>query len=98
MASAAVVLARRACSAHSFPASVSLPPELDLGLDLELNLPRRPENEAQPAIDEKLTRLATVLGQTSDRMRDPTMQTADNFNSDCMIFCGIQCVTGCGWM
>ncbi|KAH7155485.1 PLAC8 family-domain-containing protein [Dactylonectria estremocensis] len=39
-----------------------------------------------------------LLGQTADRMRDPTMQTADNFNSDCMIFCGIQCVTGCGWI
>ncbi|KAK7430279.1 hypothetical protein QQZ08_003254 [Neonectria magnoliae] len=39
-----------------------------------------------------------LLGKTADRMRDPTMQTADNFNSDCMIFCGIQCVTGCGWI
>ncbi|CAM1504321.1 Fc.00g019120.m01.CDS01 [Cosmosporella sp. VM-42] len=39
-----------------------------------------------------------LLGQTADRMRDPTMATADNFNSDCMLFCGIQCVTGCGWI
>ncbi|KAF5663092.1 plac8 family [Fusarium heterosporum] len=39
-----------------------------------------------------------LLGKTSDRMRDPTMQTADTCNSDALIFCAIQCVTGCGWI
>ncbi|KAM0250606.1 hypothetical protein ACHAP5_002136 [Fusarium lateritium] len=39
-----------------------------------------------------------LLGKTSDRMRDPTMQTADTCNSDTLIFCAIQCVTGCGWI
>ncbi|KAI1064688.1 hypothetical protein LB507_000141 [Fusarium sp. FIESC RH6] len=39
-----------------------------------------------------------LLGKTADRMRDPTMQTADTCNSDTLIFCAIQCVTGCGWI
>ncbi|KAM0383307.1 hypothetical protein ACHAPY_002423 [Fusarium culmorum] len=39
-----------------------------------------------------------LLGKTSDRMRDPTMQTADTCNSDTLIFTAIQCVTGCGWI
>ncbi|KAI8691533.1 hypothetical protein LRP88_08790 [Fusarium phalaenopsidis] len=39
-----------------------------------------------------------LLGKTADRMRDPTMQTADTCNSDCLIFCAINCVTGCGWI
>lgn len=39
-----------------------------------------------------------VLGQTSERIRDPSMQTADMMNSDCMIHGLITCFTGCGWM
>ncbi|CAK7221223.1 hypothetical protein SCUCBS95973_004421 [Sporothrix curviconia] len=39
-----------------------------------------------------------LLGKTSDRLRDPTMQTADSMNSDCMVFTAIQCFTGCGWI
>ncbi|RSM18875.1 hypothetical protein BHE90_004338 [Fusarium euwallaceae] len=39
-----------------------------------------------------------LLGKTADRMRDPTMQTADTCNSDCLIFTAINCVTGCGWI
>ncbi|EEU48783.1 hypothetical protein Neosp_011420 [[Neocosmospora] mangrovei] len=39
-----------------------------------------------------------LLGKTADRMRDPTMQTADTCNSDALIFCAINCVTGCGWI
>ncbi|CAK7206808.1 hypothetical protein SEUCBS139899_009614 [Sporothrix eucalyptigena] len=39
-----------------------------------------------------------LLGKTSDRMRDPTMQTADSMNSDCMVFTAIHCLTGCGWI
>ncbi|KAH7124919.1 PLAC8 family-domain-containing protein [Dactylonectria estremocensis] len=39
-----------------------------------------------------------LLGQTSDRIRDPTMETAESCNCDCMIFCTIQCMTGCGWI
>ncbi|CAK7221268.1 hypothetical protein SBRCBS47491_004470 [Sporothrix bragantina] len=39
-----------------------------------------------------------LLGKTSDRMRDPTMQSADSMNSDCMVFTAIHCFTGCGWI
>ncbi|KAI5467345.1 PLAC8 family-domain-containing protein [Mariannaea sp. PMI_226] len=39
-----------------------------------------------------------LLGKTADRMRDPTMQTASACNSECMIFCGIQAITGCGFI
>ncbi|KAK3933600.1 PLAC8 family-domain-containing protein [Diplogelasinospora grovesii] len=39
-----------------------------------------------------------LLGKTSDRLRDPTMQSADTCNGDCMIFCAIQAITGCGWI
>ncbi|KAH6884982.1 PLAC8 family-domain-containing protein [Thelonectria olida] len=39
-----------------------------------------------------------LLGKTADRIRDPTMETADTCNTDCMIFCGIQSLTGCGWI
>lgn len=31
-------------------------------------------------------------------MRDPSMETFEEFNSECLAFCGIQCLTGCGWM
>ncbi|KAH7113561.1 PLAC8 family-domain-containing protein, partial [Dactylonectria macrodidyma] len=40
----------------------------------------------------------TLLGRTSSRMRDPTMQAAESCNRDCWLFCCIQCVTGCGWI
>ncbi|KAH7115493.1 hypothetical protein B0J13DRAFT_572242, partial [Dactylonectria estremocensis] len=30
-----------------------------------------------------------LLGQTSDRIRDPTMETAESCNCDCTIFCTI---------
>ncbi|KAI5868193.1 PLAC8-domain-containing protein [Durotheca rogersii] len=39
-----------------------------------------------------------LLGQTSERIRDPSMQTADLMNSDCMLHGGITCLTGCGWI
>ncbi|KAI1386779.1 PLAC8-domain-containing protein [Hypoxylon trugodes] len=39
-----------------------------------------------------------LLGQTSERIRDPSMQTADMMNSDCMIHGLINCFTGCGWI
>ncbi|KAI1397169.1 PLAC8-domain-containing protein [Hypoxylon fuscum] len=39
-----------------------------------------------------------LLGQTSERIRDPSMQTADMLNSDCMIHGLITCFTGCGWI
>ncbi|KAH6972668.1 PLAC8 family-domain-containing protein [Ilyonectria destructans] len=39
-----------------------------------------------------------VLGRTSYRMRNLNMQTPDTFNRDCMIYCGLQCLTGCGWI
>ena len=40
----------------------------------------------------------TVVGQTSERIRDPSMQNADLLNSDCLIHGAITCFTGCGWM
>lgn len=39
-----------------------------------------------------------VVGQTSERIRDPSMQNADLLNSDCLIHGAITCFTGCGWM
>ena len=42
--------------------------------------------------------LPPVVGKTSERMRDPSMQTYEAFNSDCMLMCGITYLTGCGWM
>ncbi|KAI1116882.1 PLAC8 family-domain-containing protein [Nemania sp. NC0429] len=39
-----------------------------------------------------------LLGQTSERIRDPSMQSADMLNSDCLVHGGINCFTGCGWI
>ncbi|KAI0598230.1 PLAC8 family-domain-containing protein [Biscogniauxia sp. FL1348] len=39
-----------------------------------------------------------LLGQTSERIRDPSMQNADLLNSDCLIHGAITCFTGCGWI
>ncbi|KAI1184793.1 PLAC8 family-domain-containing protein [Nemania serpens] len=39
-----------------------------------------------------------LLGQTSERIRDPSMQSADMLNSDCLLHGGINCFTGCGWI
>ncbi|KAI3337741.1 PLAC8 family-domain-containing protein [Ustulina deusta] len=39
-----------------------------------------------------------LLGQTSERIRDPSMQSADMLNSDCLLHAGISCLTGCGWI
>ncbi|KAI0841168.1 PLAC8-domain-containing protein [Hypoxylon sp. FL0890] len=39
-----------------------------------------------------------LIGQTSERIRDPSMQSADMMNSDCMIYTLISCFTGCGWI
>ncbi|KAI0395849.1 PLAC8 family-domain-containing protein [Xylariaceae sp. FL0594] len=36
--------------------------------------------------------------QTSERIRDPTGETADMMNSDCLIHGAITCFTGCGWI
>ncbi|KAI1099377.1 PLAC8-domain-containing protein [Jackrogersella minutella] len=41
---------------------------------------------------------APLIGQTSERIRDPSMQSADMMNSDCMIYGLITCFTGCGWI
>ncbi|KAI1369622.1 PLAC8 family-domain-containing protein [Xylaria arbuscula] len=39
-----------------------------------------------------------LLGNTSERIRDPSMQSADMLNSDCLIHGAISCFTGCGWI
>ncbi|KJZ71547.1 hypothetical protein HIM_09085 [Hirsutella minnesotensis 3608] len=39
-----------------------------------------------------------LLGRTVSRMRDPSMRSHDEMNSECLIFTGIQCFTGCGWI
>ncbi|CAJ2513185.1 Uu.00g013040.m01.CDS01 [Anthostomella pinea] len=39
-----------------------------------------------------------LVGNTSERIRDPTMQSADMLNSDCLIYGGIACFTGCQWI
>ncbi|KAJ8107044.1 hypothetical protein ONZ43_g6861 [Nemania bipapillata] len=39
-----------------------------------------------------------LLGQTSERLRDPSMQSADMLNSDCLLYGAISCFTGCGWI
>ncbi|KAK5628349.1 hypothetical protein RRF57_004064 [Xylaria bambusicola] len=39
-----------------------------------------------------------LLGRTSERIRDPSMETADSLNSDCLIHGVLTCFTGCGWM
>ena len=40
----------------------------------------------------------TVHGRTADRMRDPSMKTAETFNNDCLISLVLNCAVGCGWM
>ncbi|OAQ66930.1 protein family Cys-rich [Pochonia chlamydosporia 170] len=37
-------------------------------------------------------------GKTMDRMRDPSLQSHDPLNNECMIWGGIQCFTCCGWL
>ncbi|KAF4855312.1 Protein PLANT CADMIUM RESISTANCE 2 [Colletotrichum siamense] len=39
-----------------------------------------------------------LLGKTSERIRDPTMQTYEAINTDCLLYGAIQCFTGCGWI
>ncbi|KAI0011571.1 PLAC8-domain-containing protein [Xylariaceae sp. FL0662B] len=39
-----------------------------------------------------------LLGQTSERIRDPSMQDADLMNSDCLIHGALTCFTGFGWI
>ncbi|KAJ9150341.1 hypothetical protein NKR23_g3814 [Pleurostoma richardsiae] len=39
-----------------------------------------------------------LLGKTSERMRDPSMQTYETVNTDCLLMCGITYFTGCGWI
>ncbi|KAI0121247.1 PLAC8 family-domain-containing protein [Xylariales sp. AK1849] len=39
-----------------------------------------------------------LLGDTSERMRDPSMQTATPLNNDCLIHGGLTVFTGCGWI
>ncbi|KAI1180711.1 PLAC8 family-domain-containing protein [Nemania sp. FL0916] len=38
-----------------------------------------------------------LLGQTSERQRDPSLQSADLLNSDCLIHGALTCC-GCGWI
>ncbi|POR32748.1 Uncharacterized protein TPAR_07073 [Tolypocladium paradoxum] len=39
-----------------------------------------------------------LMGRTTSRMRDPTMQTHEEINPDCLVFFGIQYFTCCGWV
>jgi Cys-rich protein (TIGR01571 family) len=39
-----------------------------------------------------------LLGKTSERLRDPTMASYEPLNTDCMLHCGINYLTGCGWI
>ncbi|RYO86787.1 hypothetical protein DL763_006577 [Monosporascus cannonballus] len=39
-----------------------------------------------------------LVGQTSERIRDPSMQNADLLNSDCLIHGALTFFTGCGWI
>ncbi|KAI4595814.1 hypothetical protein KJ359_006451 [Pestalotiopsis sp. 9143b] len=39
-----------------------------------------------------------LVGQTSERLRDPTMQTAEDLNSDCLIHGGLCFFTGFHWV
>ncbi|KAK8075713.1 plac8 family [Apiospora hydei] len=39
-----------------------------------------------------------LVGRTADRMRDPTMQTADTLNSDCLIHGILMWTLGAGWV
>ncbi|RYP71320.1 hypothetical protein DL771_004897 [Monosporascus sp. 5C6A] len=39
-----------------------------------------------------------LVGKTSERMRDPSMQNANLLNSDCLIHGALMCFTGCGWI
>ncbi|KAH9904107.1 PLAC8-domain-containing protein [Xylariomycetidae sp. FL2044] len=39
-----------------------------------------------------------LVGQTAERIRDPSLQNADMMNSDCLIHGAITCFTGCGWI
>jgi Cys-rich protein (TIGR01571 family) len=39
-----------------------------------------------------------LVGRTADRMRDPSMRTADNMNSDCLIHGGLTWFAALGWV
>ncbi|RSL70844.1 hypothetical protein CEP53_001744 [Fusarium sp. AF-6] len=39
-----------------------------------------------------------LFGRTSQRMRNAPNIPVESTNSECMIFCGIQSFTGCGWI
>ncbi|KAK4464512.1 PLAC8 family-domain-containing protein [Cladorrhinum samala] len=39
-----------------------------------------------------------LVGKSATRMNDPSMQSYETVNGDCMIFLGINCVSGCGWI
>ncbi|KAK3320167.1 PLAC8 family-domain-containing protein [Cercophora scortea] len=39
-----------------------------------------------------------VVGSTADRMRDPTMATANVTNNECLEFGILNFLTGCGWI
>ncbi|KAK8016974.1 plac8 family [Apiospora rasikravindrae] len=39
-----------------------------------------------------------LVGKTADRMRDPTMQTADMLNSECLIHGTLTYLLGVGWV
>lgn len=45
----------------------------------------------------QLTNRNTVFGRTSHRLQNPSAEP-ESGNSDCALFCGIQSLTGCGWM
>ncbi|EXM18252.1 hypothetical protein FOTG_13674 [Fusarium oxysporum f. sp. vasinfectum 25433] len=38
-----------------------------------------------------------LFGRTSHRLQNPSAEP-ESFNSDCALFCGIQSLTGCGWI
>ncbi|KAI1868539.1 uncharacterized protein JN550_006455 [Neoarthrinium moseri] len=39
-----------------------------------------------------------LVGRTTERLRDPTMQTAESMNNDCLIHGGLCFFTGCHWI
>ncbi|KAF8856014.1 PLAC8-domain-containing protein [Acephala macrosclerotiorum] len=39
-----------------------------------------------------------VYGKTQARMRDPTLAGYERFNTDCMLWCGVQSCCGLGWI
>ncbi|KAI0484964.1 PLAC8 family-domain-containing protein [Xylariaceae sp. FL0804] len=39
-----------------------------------------------------------LIGNTAERMRDPSMQNSSMMNSECLVYTAVACCTGCGWI